>query len=72
MLRNKVLITLAPLKVLYYRVIVTKRQVIIGKKIFAIYVTDRGITPGIFKELPENNKKMTSRHISKQRIRTGN
>ena len=72
MLQKKAPITLAPLKVLYYRVIVTKCQVIIGKKIFAIYVTDGGITPGIFKELPENNKKMTSQHISKQRIRKGN
>lgn len=36
------------------------------------YVTDRGIISGIFKELPENNKKNISEHVSRQKIRTGN
>lgn len=33
---------------------------------------DRGIISGILKELPENNKKNTSEHISRQRVRTDN
>lgn len=57
MLQKKILITLAPLKILYYRDILTKRHVIIGEKIFAIYVTDRGITSEYLKNSQKTIRK---------------